>query len=515
MLGRRKAQRRLVSAAAQLPVEAIEKMGFYGKLARSGHSVFCDEDFSQDYCPDNGRPSCPPSLLALARLLQHHEDISDAEVVDRCRYDIRWKVALDLDLQSIEAPFARSTYQAFRARLTLGEREGVAFEASVRAAAEAGLVPDTLRLAIDSSPVHGKGAVRDTYNLISHAIAKVLRAVAKHRGVAAADLARKTSLHRHVTASSVKGSEVVDWADDQAKRTFLGGLLDDARRVVAMARRAGCATEEVALLTKVIDQDVERGRGRRPRIRQGVAPDRMPSVADPEARHGRKSSGKTYTGHKAHMAVEASTGVIAAIDVTAPATPDGEHLAMLVAQAMKLTARSVDLVLGDCAYGTRTASEQAAAAKVELLTKMPAAPSGRFGPADFQVSADGQIATCPKGNPSSSVRPRDDGFVHRWSRADCTACPLKDRCTTAASRTLHVASDFHQRRERERYAQSEEGRAVLRERMAIEHAIGRIKNLGAEAARYFGRAKTKAQLQWTAAVTNLSLAWTANARGLS
>jgi hypothetical protein len=48
---------------------------------------------------------------------------------------------------------------------------------------------------------------------------------------------------------------------------------------------------------------------------------------------------------------------------------------------------------------------------------------------------------------------------------------------------------------------------VLRKRVVVEHAIGRLKNLGAGTARYFGRAKTKAQWLWTAAAANLSLIW--------
>ena len=41
----------------------------------------------------------------------------------------------------------------------------------------------------------------------------------------------------------------------------------------------------------------------------------------------------------------------------------------------------------------------------------------------------------------------------------------------------------------------------------VEHAIGRLKNLGVGSARYFGRAKTRAQWLWAAAVANLSLVW--------
>jgi hypothetical protein len=47
--------------------------------------------------------------------------------------------------------------------------------------------------------------------------------------------------------------------------------------------------------------------------------------------------------------------------------------------------------------------------------------------------------------------------------------------------------------------------------VAAEHAIGRLKNRGAAVARYFGRAKTKAQLLWIAAVAKLSLTWSAAA----
>jgi hypothetical protein len=40
-------------------------------------------------------------------------------VVQCCRFDLRWKVALNLELYSTRAPFAKSTFQAFRVRRTL------------------------------------------------------------------------------------------------------------------------------------------------------------------------------------------------------------------------------------------------------------------------------------------------------------------------------------------------------------------------------------------------------------
>lgn len=508
MLGEREQQRTIFGAAPQLGAEAVSEMGFYAKLGAEADQLFRDEDFAGAYCLDNGRPSVPPSILALARLLQHYDEVSDAKVVECCRFDLRWKVALDLDPLSTDAPFAKSTFQAFRLRLSLHLYEGLAFEKSVKEAKEAGLLPARLRVALDSSPVRGHGAVKDTFNLLSDAIVAVVRAVAKKRDATPEEIAHEAGVERHVEAPSIKGTEIVDWNDEEAKSHFLQRLLEECERAAALAEQAGCATQEVELLRKVIAQDIERDNPEEPpKIRQGVARDRTVSVHDPEMRHGRKSNGKVYNGHKAHLAVETTSGVITAVDVTAPAEPDGEHVKSLVEQTAQRTACPVDQALGDTAYSSGKAIKQANDAEVELVTKMASAPKDRFGPADFQVSDDGKTAHCPAGIVSEQVKRQDDGFVHIWPSESCGSCSMKSRCTKVSARNLRVPANFHDRRQRERYAQSEEGRRLLRQRIAVEHAIGRLKNRGAGTARYFGAAKTRAQWLWTAAVLNLSLVW--------
>ena len=152
MLGHRDPQRRLFSTATMLGDDQLKRMGFYGQLAKEGHRLFDDEDFAAPYCGNNGRPSAPPSLLAVATLLQYYAGVSDAEAMDRCRFDLRWKTALHLDTNSIDAPFAKSTFQSFRARLTLHEQEGILFEKSIREAKLAGLLPAKLRLSLDNQP---------------------------------------------------------------------------------------------------------------------------------------------------------------------------------------------------------------------------------------------------------------------------------------------------------------------------------------------------------------------------
>lgn len=510
MLGKRDPQRRLFGATTRLGPDVVERMGFYGKVAREGHTLFHDEDFAAAYCADNGRPSCPPSVIALARLLQHYAGVSDAEVVERCRFDLRWKCALDLDLAAVDSPFVKSTFQAFRARLTLHAQEGLAFEKSVKAAREAGLLPKRLRVALDSSPVRGRGAVKDTFNLLSDAIVAVLRSIAVRRGVTAREVAQTAELERHVVSASIKGSELVDWGDKQKVGEFLDGLLEDSQRAVELAEQENCGGEEAALLRKIIAQDVERGApSGPPKIKQGVERDRTVSVHDPEMRHGRKSSGKVYNGHKTHIAVDTKSGITTAIAVTAPAESDGSQVKPLLEQTVEATELPIDQALGDAAYSSRQAIHQAEVEGVELVTRMPSSHKGRFGPGMFQVSEDGKTAVCPGGHVAERVTKNSGGHQHRWSSETCGACLLKEACTQAKakSRTLIVKPDFHERRARERHASSEEGRQLLRERMSVEHAIGRIKHLGGGAARYFGRTKTHSQWLWAAAVANLSLVW--------
>jgi len=507
MLGKRSSQGRLFATSTLLSDGQLDSLGIYGRLARESHRIFRDDDFASLYCSKNGRPSAPPSLLALATLLQFLDGVSDAEVINRCRYDLRWKAALGLETHDLKAPFARSTFQLFRYRLILHEAEGLIFETSIRVARDAGLLPKKLRLSLDSSPVRGRGAVKDTYNLLSDAIKGVLGSIAEKEERAIAEVAEEADLARHVSAPSIKGSVEMDWSSEDERRAFLASLLADCAAVAALAKQAECGGDELELIEQVIRQDVDEDPddgGGAPKIRRGVAKGRMPSVVDPEMRHGHKSSGKGYTGHKAHVAVSES-GVIVDVDVTAPSQSEGSKVSEAIAASREVTGSEIDEVLGDCAYSTRNAQQEAAESDVTLTTKMPGHRRGYFAPGDFTVSEDGTQAQCPAGEASDKCVRRDDGYVHQWSRKTCGACALREQCTKAKRRTLMMPPDFHERRARERYARSAEGRAKIRKRVGVEHAIGRLKQRGAGQARYFGRKKTRLQWMMIAAAVNLCL----------
>ena len=158
-------------------LDHVGRDSFYGLLAGQRGEFFRDEDFAALYCADNGRPSVPPSLLATALLLQTYEGVSDEEAKARADFDLRWKVALGIGLE--ERPFAKSTLQLFRAQLILHEQVRAVFQKSLAFARQAGYFRSRkITAALDTSYILGRGAVKDTYNLLADGIVELVRALA-------------------------------------------------------------------------------------------------------------------------------------------------------------------------------------------------------------------------------------------------------------------------------------------------------------------------------------------------
>ena len=147
-------------------LDHVGRDSFYGFLALHQEELFSDEDFAEFYCPSKGRPSVPPSLLATALLLQVYEGVSDEEAKARADFDLRWKVALGVGLE--ERPFAKSTLQLFRARLILHESMQTVFQKSLDFARRTGYLRSRrLKVVLDTSYILGRGALKDTYNLLA------------------------------------------------------------------------------------------------------------------------------------------------------------------------------------------------------------------------------------------------------------------------------------------------------------------------------------------------------------
>ncbi len=511
-------------------LDHVGRDSFYGFLALHRGELFRDEDFAELYCPDKGRPSAPPSMLAIALLLQTYEGVSDEEAKARADFDLRWKVALGIGLDY--RPFAKSTLQLFRVHLIVHDRVGEIFRRSLEIARRMGYFRGRkLKVVLDTSYILGRGAVKDTYNLLGDGIGKLVGALAAEAGCAPEEWAAGHGLG-HYFGSSLKGEAGIDWDDPEARRAFLQGVVADADRLLDVAREVleGISADDpqrqrlreaAVLLSQLLMQDVERQVDGAD-LKQGVSPDRIVSVHDPEMRHGRKSATRRFDGHKAAIAVDGESQLITAADVLAGNSQDHERALELVEETEANTGAVVEETVGDCAYGDSDTRQRFAKADRKLVAKvMVRRGQAQFPKEDFRIDLDAMACACPAGQESRKVVSISSGERYgapgvplrafRFDAALCDVCPLRPRCIRARfgkGRLVMLHPEEALLQEARAFQQSEAFAPYRKLRQVAEHRLARLMQLGIRQARYFGRAKTLFQLLMAATVANLTLAAT-------
>ena len=512
MIGKRTQQSQLFDVGNVYDLE-LPASSFYSQLAMAAPNLFKDEDFAVFYCAERGRPSVPPSQLALMLLLKEHDQVSDEEAVARTAFDLRW--AAVLGRQAGRQLCAKSTFQLFRTHLVLHDQIQLIFRTSIEEAKKSGLLKGTLKAAIDTKPILGRGAVKDTFNLLGEAITLLARQLAKEQRQSEGQFLEEAGLGRY-TGSSLKGSADIDWSDEAARQALLTEIVRDARALLEHARGGSKVVRESAeLLSNILMQDVEESKDDpdalpTATIKEGTTPGRIPSATDPDQRHGHKSKSKRFTGSKASVVADVESQIIIGADVIAGDAPDNQDTLKQIEAAEANTGMSVVATLGDCAYGdggTRQAFEEAGRT---LFAKVPRdhQRGGMFSKSCFTIDLENDTVTCPAGHTSTKYQIGANGAkVFAFGRV-CSSCPLREECSKSAQgRTLQVHPQEHLLQKARAYQQTENGRKCLRERVAVEHTLARLSHLGIGQARYFGRVKTRYQLLMACAVANLRRVW--------
>ena len=526
MLGERSDQRGLWEAD-RLYLDHVGRDTFYGMLASLRGRLFRDAEFAEFYCPDNGRDSVPPSLLATALLLQSHDKVSDAEAKARADFDIRWKVALGIEIE--DRPFAKSTLQVFRAQLILHDKVREVFEGSLRLARESGYLQKRgMKVALDTTNILGRGAVKDTCNLLADGIVKLLRALAQLKGINVGQWAKSQGYHRYL-GSSVKGEAAIDWADRQARAGLLAGIVGDADRLLELSRQAqGELAEDSAERQRIVDaaellgrlllQDVERTDDG-VSLKDGVSRDRMMSVHDPEMRHGHKSSSRRFDGHKAAIVVDTDSQLITAVEVLPGNAPDNLGALELVEASEANTGVTVEEAMGDAAYGDGDTRQTFADAGRTLIARVPGRPNrSHFPKEDFRIDLESGSCTCPAGQVTRTIVPagrRTDQTgrtyrleAFRFDAAVCGECPLRSQCLAAKpgkGRTVRLHPQEALLQQARALQHSEAFAEYRQRRVVVEHRLARLVQLGIRQSRYCEGAKTRFQLYLAATVANLTL----------
>jgi len=378
----------------------------------------------------------------------------------------------------------------------------------------------------------------------------------------------------------------IDWTSEDERREWLQGIVRDARTLLGALdghRLMGSeAVQEAAeLLSQILAQDItgpgegtsgegepgegepgegDSGKGESegngpekessgdkassnssrnndlggaeegPRIREGVATDRVISTVDPEMRHGRKSSSQRFDGYKVHITEAVESEFITGVAAGPGNQHDGDVAEELVQQVQKRFGQAPSVLIGDSHYGSpdlraaleetldEEVDEEVDDEKIEVVAKLPTATGGtgdRFDKTDFEIDLENGQVTCPMGHTtgrSHRARDHEDRPVERFQFDGdvCAECPLRSECTSAENgRTITLHYREEKLQEIRAYNETEEFDQRYRKRPKVERKLSELlRRHGLRFGRYLGQKKTELQALLTAAVVNLKRAGT-------
>ena len=471
--------------------------GVFAFLAGHRRELFPEEMFA-DLFKAGGRPSVPAEVIASVIVLQTLNGLSDAEAVEAVTFDLRWKAACGLSITA--AGFHPTTLTVWRGRLRRSTRPNRIFDAVRAVVAQTGVLTGKTRRAMDSTILDDAVATQDTVTQLIAAIRRVARSVPGAPEV----IAQHCPAHDYTRA----GKPRIAWDDAAARGQLVDALVGDAHRLLGHLpddELDASAADAVALLALVAGQDVEPaddsdGTDGRWRIARRVAPDRVVSTVDPDARHAHKTRSRRQDGYSAHLVVEPDTGIITDTALTPAAGSDNSDAAvgvdLLLADTPADTAPTDTAptdtaptdtglggavaaegweVLGDSAYGTGDAlAALHDAGHTPIIKPWPLRPAveGGFTIDDFTVIEPTEdqpgTVTCPNAVTRPITPTRSVTFG-----AACRGCPLRAQCTTSKtgrSLTLHP-HDATQRAHRARARDPEFQAVYRRHRPMVERSI--------------------------------------------
>jgi hypothetical protein len=510
MLGHRSSQRSYFDAQSvphRVPVDS-----FYGRMGAVSAALFHDDDLADMYCPDNGRPSLPPSLMCGVTLLQFYDDVSDREAVERMMFDMRWKVALDLPLDF--AGMDSSSLVVFRRRLLEHGQERYAFDRLIKVGRAAGFIPDRVTLLVDTTPAKGAGAVQDTYTLLRKGVRKLLRAAGYHVPGKRQGLAAQAQALVAAYLERDRKAEI-DWSDPQQRAAQLRVLVQDAEAALELVADQ-VDNEEVRtigwLLTKILGDDLDSDERGTPRLAHGTAADRIISTSDSEMRHGRKSAAQRFDGFKVSVATEADSEMI--LDIAdMPATGgDGRQLIPTLARVEEHAEVAVERVIGDGAYNSGdnlAACANHAGHAIDVVTHFRQVKDDQTDKTAFELDLAAHTITCPQGHTVTGQAARDRAgraiLKFEFPRPVCAGCTLFADCVRSKTTGRTVQTHVHEHYLQQGLARQadDDFKALYATRSKVERKIAELVRHGLRATRYRGGPKRLLQRLWIGAAVNL------------
>ena len=291
-----------------------------------------------------------------------------------------------------------------------------------------------------------------------------------------------------VGPSSLKAALDLDWGAPTARASALRLVLEEVERWKSWLEQQQRLSAQEPPMQAMLETRA-----------QIVAQDTAP---DPEGGPGASRS-KTFNGFTEHGALDLDSTVTRAVVVCPANHPEHEAVELLAAELEQ----GAGLFQLDIDLGYRASPRMALWA--EQGVHIIARPWPHVGPLftkdDFTLDFASMRVTCPNRQTVPMVPGRDTQFP----AAACDACAVRAQCTKAQlghGRSLSIREDEQFQQKLRAKIKTKRGRASLRKRTAVEHAISHQLAHQGRRARYKGLRKNQFDGRRHAAVSNLQVA---------
>lgn len=472
------------------------------------------------YCEDNGRPAVNPVRLLGVSLLQFMEKLPDRHAAEAAKFDVRWKTALEMDLD--EGGFDPTVLLRFRDRLLAHGLEGVAFESVLEILRKEGYLRKKTARRVDSTHVLGQISAMSRLECVRETMRLALEALEREEGIARPE-AWPVWWERYVESKPDYKAKV------DVLRLKMNQAGQDTKALLSWVEglpEAVCKAEPVGLLKRVFEENFECGEEGEVSQRRAQPPGAVHNPHDPEAQWSSKSTTKQkdWTGYKAQVAEtvedqprergEPTKNVITAV-VTQEATASDKAALPVLEEALEAVGEEKPKVCyTDAGYSSGAELARAREEGRELRAPMQPAVErdGRYSSEAFDVSVENRRAVCPAGQESTNCSRLESGktgkvtYRFEWNPGLCGACDRRCKCLGKGQdhRTLLVGEHHDLVQERRREQKTEAFGNDMRHRNGIEGTVSELtRGYGLRRCRYRGLKKARLQNLLIGAACNI------------
>ncbi|MEE1131120.1 MAG: IS1182 family transposase [Caryophanon sp.] len=408
---------------------------------------FILEELQSKYCLDNGRNAIPPIRMFKYLLLKAIHDLSDADLVERSKYDMSFKYFLDMAPE--DDVIDSSSLTKFR-RLRLQDMNllDVLIQKTVEIALEKGLLLSKIVI-VDATHTKARYNQKSPKEFLQEKSKNVRKAVYQLNKEMVGKFPTKP-ISNEITEELDYCRQVVEIVETQSKVAQIPAV-----------------KEKLNVLKEVMD-DYE---------------NQLSYSNDPDARVGHKSADSSFFGFKTHLAMSDERIITAAV-VTTGEKSDGAYLQELI-EKTRATGMLVDQVIGDTAYSGKENLDYAKAEQLQLISKLHPVITNGSGQRkiEFDYNKDAQRFVCPAGHLATHKRrtgkkSANQSLTFHFDIENCKVCPMREGCYKegAKSKTYNVTIQSTTHQTQAAFQETAEFKELAKNRYKIEAKNSELKN---------------------------------------